>query len=446
MAFPGVQIGAGRRRRDRCAAGDARALGGRAAKGYRSGPRGLGPAPETEEPTRRARRTDDRDRPDQPDRRRHRRQSRAGPGLPPPGGGGRGRPRGVLPSWCWSAIRRRTWCSSRRSRTRRALRPGAWPRTPPTAGRPCSSARPGSTRASSTTPRFLLQGGARRRPGATSTICRTTACSTRSGCSRRARCRGRCAFPLRGGEPSGWASWSARTCGPRTWPRRLAESGAEILVVPNGSPFEHGKQDERLQLAVARVTETGLPLIYVNQVGGQDELVFDGASFALDADRRLVAQAPSFVEDAGADRAGERRRDEAWRRSARGAIAPPLAGARGDLPRHGAWACATMSTRTASRAWCWACRAASIRRSRPRSRSTRSGPERVHAVMMPSRYTSPRQPGGRRRLRRGCWASGSTRCRSSRAVEAFRQHAGAAVRRPARRTRPRRTSSRASAA
>ena len=76
----------------------------------------------------------------------------------------------------------------------------------------------------------------------------------------------------------------------------LSETGAEILVVPNGSPFEHDKGEVRLQLAVARATETGLPLVYVNQVGGQDELVFDGASFALDADRRLVAQAPSFSE------------------------------------------------------------------------------------------------------------------------------------------------------
>lgn len=77
----------------------------------------------------------------------------------------------------------------------------------------------------------------------------------------------------------------------------LAECGAELLVVLNGSPYERGKLDQRLQLAVARVTETGLPLLYVNQVGGQDELVFDGGSFALDADRRLVLQAPMF-EDA----------------------------------------------------------------------------------------------------------------------------------------------------
>ncbi len=74
----------------------------------------------------------------------------------------------------------------------------------------------------------------------------------------------------------------------------LEESGAEILVVPNGSPYESDKLDERLSLAVARVAESGLPLIYVNQVGGQDELVFDGASFVLGADKALKAQAPAF--------------------------------------------------------------------------------------------------------------------------------------------------------
>jgi len=74
----------------------------------------------------------------------------------------------------------------------------------------------------------------------------------------------------------------------------LEESGAELLIVINGSPFEVDKQEIRLHHAVARVTETGLPLLYLNLVGGQDELVFDGASFALGADRRLVAQAPWF--------------------------------------------------------------------------------------------------------------------------------------------------------
>ncbi|MBM3597244.1 MAG: NAD+ synthase [Alphaproteobacteria bacterium] len=76
----------------------------------------------------------------------------------------------------------------------------------------------------------------------------------------------------------------------------LEESGAEILIVPNGSPFESDKLDERIQLAVSRITESGLPLVYVNQVGGQDELVFEGASFVLDAARNLRVQAPAWRE------------------------------------------------------------------------------------------------------------------------------------------------------
>ena len=77
----------------------------------------------------------------------------------------------------------------------------------------------------------------------------------------------------------------------------LAETGAEILVVPNGSPYARDKNDLRLSIAVARVTESGLPLVYLNQVGGQDELVFDGASFALNADLSVAAQQPAFRED-----------------------------------------------------------------------------------------------------------------------------------------------------
>jgi NAD+ synthase len=76
----------------------------------------------------------------------------------------------------------------------------------------------------------------------------------------------------------------------------LAECGAEMLIVPNGSPFDWKKPDVRMNVAVARVTETGLPLAYVNQVGGQDELVFDGASFVLNADHSLAAQLPAWQE------------------------------------------------------------------------------------------------------------------------------------------------------
>jgi NAD+ synthase len=76
----------------------------------------------------------------------------------------------------------------------------------------------------------------------------------------------------------------------------LSETGSELLLVPNGSPFDASKRDHRLNVAVARVVEAGLPLVYLNQVGGQDELVFDGASFVLNADRRLALQLPSWEE------------------------------------------------------------------------------------------------------------------------------------------------------
>jgi NAD+ synthase len=76
----------------------------------------------------------------------------------------------------------------------------------------------------------------------------------------------------------------------------LEECGAELLLVPNGSPYDRAKLDVRMNVAVARVTETGLPLAYVNQVGGQDELVFDGASFVLNGDRSLAVQLPAWQE------------------------------------------------------------------------------------------------------------------------------------------------------
>ena len=77
----------------------------------------------------------------------------------------------------------------------------------------------------------------------------------------------------------------------------LQESGAELLIVINGSPFDQNKEDERLSVAVARVVETNLPLIYVNQIGGQDELVFDGGSFALDSRAKLKLQSSAWKEE-----------------------------------------------------------------------------------------------------------------------------------------------------
>ena len=76
----------------------------------------------------------------------------------------------------------------------------------------------------------------------------------------------------------------------------LSETGAEILLVPNGSPFDARKRDHRLNVTIARIVESGLPLAYLNQVGGQDELVFDGASFVLNADRRVALQLPDWEE------------------------------------------------------------------------------------------------------------------------------------------------------
>ena len=76
----------------------------------------------------------------------------------------------------------------------------------------------------------------------------------------------------------------------------LAKLGAELLVVPNGSPFEVGKLHQRLSLARERASETGLPLVYVNQVGGQDELVFDGGSFVVNGDGALAHQLPLWQD------------------------------------------------------------------------------------------------------------------------------------------------------
>ncbi|HAF54321.1 MAG TPA: NAD+ synthase, partial [Thauera sp.] len=73
-------------------------------------------------------------------------------------------------------------------------------------------------------------------------------------------------------------------------------AGAEVLLALNASPYHMNKQPQRIQVVSERVRETGLPILYCNMVGGQDELVFDGASFALDHDGGLAYQADSFVE------------------------------------------------------------------------------------------------------------------------------------------------------
>lgn len=76
----------------------------------------------------------------------------------------------------------------------------------------------------------------------------------------------------------------------------LAETGAEILLVPNGSPYWRNKHELRMNIMVARVVETGLPLVYLNMVGGQDDQVFDGGSFVLNPSAELAAQFPLFED------------------------------------------------------------------------------------------------------------------------------------------------------
>ena len=92
----------------------------------------------------------------------------------------------------------------------------------------------------------------------------------------------------------------------------LKERGAEILVTPNGSPFEIDKDERRItHVCGVRVRETGLPMAYVNRVGGQDELAFDGASFVLNADGGLAHQMPDWREDLRITR-WERRGEGGW--------------------------------------------------------------------------------------------------------------------------------------
>jgi len=76
----------------------------------------------------------------------------------------------------------------------------------------------------------------------------------------------------------------------------LEETGAEFLFIPNGSPYYRGKLDVRLNLMVSRVVESGLPLIYLNLTGGQDDQIFDGCSFALNPGGELAAMLPMFEE------------------------------------------------------------------------------------------------------------------------------------------------------
>ncbi len=164
----------------------------------------------------------------------------------------------------------------------------------------------------------------------------------------------------------------------------LQESGAEILIVPNGSPFELSKHDGRLNHAVGRVLETNLPLIYVNQVGGQDDLVFDGGSFILNADRSLAAQMPWWRTDLLVTE---------WRRGAKGWVCTPQAPAAACERAENVYQATVMGLRDYVRKNRFpgvvlglsggidSALAAAIA-------ADALGPDKVHCVMMPSPYTS----------------------------------------------------------
>jgi NAD+ synthase len=165
----------------------------------------------------------------------------------------------------------------------------------------------------------------------------------------------------------------------------LQETGSEFLISPNGSPFDWPKPDLRMNVAVARVTETGLGLIYLNQVGGQDELVFDGASFVLNPDRRLAVQLPAWEEmvaviEMRRTAAGEWRCEPGPRallEAGEGAAYHAcMLGLRDYVEKNGFPSVVLGLSGGIDSALCAALAADAL------------GPERVHCVMLPYRYTS----------------------------------------------------------
>ena len=154
----------------------------------------------------------------------------------------------------------------------------------------------------------------------------------------------------------------------------LAESGAEILLVPNGSPYYRGKVDVRHQVVIRQVIESGLPILYANQLGGQDELVFDGASFAINADKSLAFQMSEF-EEAVVVTTLEAEKATGLGLHRRADVENPGDG-RGRLPRLHAGPARLRQQERLQERRARACPAASIRRSArplPSMRSARSG-------------------------------------------------------------------------
>ena len=168
---------------------------------------------------------------------------------------------------------------------------------------------------------------------------------------------------------------------------QLARSdGAELLVVINASPFELHKQREREDIARIRARDVGLPLAYVNIIGGQDELIFDGNSFVMDAEGRVVMRAPAYEEGTYVVEFVRQGGGKVVPRP--GSIAPELSdeasvygalvlGVRDYVNKHGFPGVVMGLSGGVDSALTLAIAVDAV------------GAERVHAVMMPSRYTSP---------------------------------------------------------
>jgi len=169
-------------------------------------------------------------------------------------------------------------------------------------------------------------------------------------------------------------------------PAQLARSDrAQLLVVINASPYERNKQRERESVIRSRATDVGLPVVYVNMVGGQDELVFDGNSFAMNAEGTVVMRAPAFQE--GTYLIELRRSDHGSVVPVPGEIAPELTdeasvysalvlGVRDYVNKHGFPGVVMGLSGGVDSALTLAIAVDAL------------GADRVHAVMMPSRYTS----------------------------------------------------------
>ena len=197
--------------------------------------------------------------------------------------------------------------------------------------------------------------------------------------------------------------------------------GAQLVVVVNGSPYRRGKQADREAIARARAATLGVPVVYVNQVGGQDELVFDGSSFVTDALGGVVCRLPAFREhvaacdvplrsevipasELGDDRSGHRRDDEqrgdgtASLDATSGATAPPTTTRREAIapplePLEEVWSALVVATRDYVRKNGFTDVAVGLSGGIDSSAvaavaADALGPEHVHGVSMPSRYSS----------------------------------------------------------